>query len=121
MMAKTSNNLDDDTMNNVEQVSSIPVHLLTLGSMLSDGPGVSNQQFSQPTPTIAQLIQTNFHKNKNHDMQQSHKILKKKENPVALYSTLKINGTFRSKTVIDHFFKLGLCLSYDHIVEFTKK
>ena len=90
MMAKTSNNLDDDTMNNVEQVRSIPVHRLTLGSMLSDGTGVSNQQFSQPTPTIAQLIQTNFRKNKNHDIQQSDKILKKKQNPVALYSTLDL-------------------------------
>lgn len=82
---------------------------------------VSNWQFSQSALTTAQLIQTKLRKNKNHDIQQSHKILKKKENPVALYSTLKINGTFRSKTVIDHFFKLGLCLSYDHIVEFTKK
>ena len=29
MMAKTLNNLDDDTMNNIEQVNSIPIHLLT--------------------------------------------------------------------------------------------
>ena len=47
MMAKTSNNLDDDTMNNIEQVNSIPIHLLTLYSMLIDGPGVSNRQSSQ--------------------------------------------------------------------------
>ena len=38
-MAKTSNNLDDDTMNNTEQVNSIPIHLLILVSMLIDGPG----------------------------------------------------------------------------------
>ena len=48
MMAKTSNNLDDDTMNNIEQVNSIPIHLLTLVSMLIAGPGVSNRQSSQP-------------------------------------------------------------------------
>ena len=41
-MAKTSNNLDDDAMNNIEQVNSIPIHLLTLVSMLIDGSGVSN-------------------------------------------------------------------------------
>ena len=62
--------------------------------MLIDGPGVSNQQFSQPALTIAQLIQANFHKNKNHDIQQSQKILKKKETPVTLYLTLKIYRTF---------------------------
>ena len=29
MMAKTSNNLDDDTMNNIEQLNSMPIHLPT--------------------------------------------------------------------------------------------
>ena len=108
MMEKTSNNLDDNIITNIEQVNSIPIHLLTLVSMLIDGPGVSNHQFLQPSLTIAQLIQTNFRKNKNHDIRQSRKILKKKETTVALYSTLKIYGTFRSKTVIDHFFNIGL-------------
>ena len=42
-MAKTSSNLDDGTMNNIEQVNSIPIHLLTLVSMLIDGPRVSNR------------------------------------------------------------------------------
>ena len=56
VMAKISNNLDDDTMNNIEQVNSIIIHLVTLVSMLNDGRGVSNQQFSQPVLTIAQLI-----------------------------------------------------------------
>ena len=55
MMAKTSN-VDDDTMNNIEQVNSIPIHLLTLVSMLIDGPGVSNRHFSQTALTIGQLI-----------------------------------------------------------------
>ena len=110
-----------DTMNKIDQVNSMPIHLLTLVSILIDGLGVSNRQFSQPALTMAQLIQTNFHKNKNHDTQQSRKILKKKETPVALYSTLNIYGTFRSKTVIDNFFNLGLRLSYDRILEFTKK
>ena len=93
MMEKISNNLDDNIISNVEHVNSIPIHLLTLVSMLIDGPGVSSHQFSQPSLTIAQLIQTNFRKNKTHDIRQSRKILKKKETPVVLYSTLKIYGT----------------------------
>ena len=88
-MEKTSNNLDN-IITNIKQVNSIPIQLLTFVSMLIDGPGVSNHQFSQPSLTIAQLIQTNFRKNKNHDIQQGRKILKKKETPLALYSTLKI-------------------------------
>ena len=52
--------------------------------MLIDGPGVSYRQFSQPALTIARLIQRNFRKNKNHDIQQSRQILKKKQTPVAL-------------------------------------
>ena len=67
MMEKTSNYLDDNIITNIEQANSIPIHLLTLVSMLIDGPGVSSHQFSQPSLTIAQLIQKNFHKNKNHD------------------------------------------------------
>ena len=73
MMAKTLNNLNDDTINNIEQVNSISIHLLTFVSMLVDGQGIS-----QPALTIAQLIQTNFGKNKNHDIQQSGKIVQKR-------------------------------------------
>ena len=121
MMEKTSNNLDDNIITNIEQVNSIPIHLLTLVSMLIDGPGVSNHQFLQPSLTIAQLIQTNFRKTQNHDNRQSRKILKKKRNSSSIILTIKIYGTFRSKTVIDHFFNIGLCLSYDRILDYTKK
>ena len=61
-------NLDDNIITNIEQVNSIPIHLFTLVSMLIDRPGVSNHQFSQPSVTTSQLIQTNFRKNKNHDI-----------------------------------------------------
>ena len=52
MMARTSNNLDDDTMKTSRHMktskhmkNSIPNHLLTLVSTLIDGPGVSNDSF----------------------------------------------------------------------------
>ena len=41
--------------------------------MLIDGPEFLNRQLSQPALTIDQLIQTNFCKNKNHDIKQSEK------------------------------------------------
>ena len=80
MMAKTLNNLNDDTINNIEQVNSISIHLLTLVSMLVDGQGIL-----QPALTIAQLIQTNFGKNKNHDIQQSGKIVQKRYSCSSLF------------------------------------
>ena len=82
MMAKTLNNLNDDTINNIEQVNSISIHLLTLVSMLVDGQGIL-----QPALTIAQLIQTNFGKNKNHDFQQSGKIVQKRYSCSSLFDT----------------------------------
>ena len=78
MMAKTSSNLDDDTMNKIDQVNSIPIHLVTLVRMLIDVPGVSNRQFSQPALTIAQLIQTKFRKNRNTDITEELKNSKEK-------------------------------------------
>ena len=119
MMEKTSNYLDDNIITNIKQVNSIPIHLLTLVSMWIDGPGVSSHQFSQPSLTIAQLIQTNFRKNKNHDIRQSRKILKKKETPVALYSTFKIYGTLIENCYWP-FFQYWTVLSYDRILDFTK-
>ena len=78
MMVKTSSDLDDDTMNNIDQVNSIPIHLVTLVRMLIDVPGVSNRQFSQPALTIAQLIQTKFRKNRNTDITEELKNSKEK-------------------------------------------
>ena len=60
MMAKTSNNLDDDTMNNIEQVNSVPIYLLTLVTILIDGPGVSNRQSAQPELTKLNLFKQTF-------------------------------------------------------------
>ena len=102
-----------ETFKNIDQINSIPIHLLTLVSMSIDGPDVSNRCFSQPALTIAQLIQTNFRKNRKNEKHNIRKILEYKETPVALCSAVKIYGTFRSKSVIDHFFNLGLCLSSD--------
>ena len=97
MATETSINFGE-TFKNIDQINSIPIHLLTLVSMLTDGPGVSNRRFSQPALTIAQLIQTNFRKSRKNEKHNIRKILKYKETPVALHSTLKIYGTFRSKS-----------------------
>ena len=82
--------------------------------MLIDGPGVSNEYFSQPVLTIAQLIQSNFRLNTRNETHINRRILKTRETPAMIYSTLKIYATVRSKTLIDRFFNLGICLSWCH-------
>ena len=45
------------------QLSSIPIELVTLISMLIDGASVSNEKFSQPALTCTQQHMYNFHLN----------------------------------------------------------
>ena len=75
MMTETSNNVDE-TFKNIDQINSITIHLLILVSMLIDGPGVSTRRFSQSALTIAQLIQTNFPKNRKNEVHDMRKTLK---------------------------------------------
>ena len=46
---------------------------------------------------------------------------KKRETPVLVYNSLNLYGTVRSKGIIDNFFHLGLCVSYDRVLELTKE
>ena len=107
MMASTSNTFKNSFVENFQEESSPPVHLLTLVSMLIDGPGVTNKTFSQTALTIAQLIQTNFRKNRDNKLNINRRIMQERETPAIIYSTLKRYGTIRSKTLINHFFSLG--------------
>ena len=47
--------------------------------------------------------------------------MRAREITVIIYSTLKLYETIRSKTLINHFFCLGLYLLYDHVLEITKE
>ena len=38
-----------------------------------------------------------------------------------IYNTLKLYGTVRSKSLINHFFHLGIAVSYDRVLELTKE
>ena len=101
------------------QLKAVPTQLITLISMLIDGCGIENKEFSQESITISQLIQTNFHKYSKKDLTTNHRIQKYSETPVALYTTLKIYATVRSRNLINTYFNMGLCLSYTRILEIT--
>ena len=104
------------------QVNSVPVQLLTLISLLLDEFSVDNKGYSQPTLTCAQLIMSNFRKNSRHNREEStHKRnVKVRETPIKLFATLKLYAMVKSKGLIDTFFKMGICLSYDRVLELKK-
>ena len=103
------------------QTRSVPIELLTLISMLIDGPFIHNRNFSQPALTISQLIMSNFRQKAHNTFQHTHQRTNvNHETPVHLYIALKLYSTVRSKTLIDHMFHLGICSSYDRVLEVTK-
>ena len=74
MMDSTSN-----TFNFQEE--STPVHFL---SMVIDGPGVTSKTFSQPVLTIPQLIQTNFRKIRDSELNINRRNIKEREAPAII-------------------------------------
>ena len=54
------------------QAKSVPIELLTLISMLIDGPFIHNRNFSQPALTISQLFLTNFRNKPQSNFQHGH-------------------------------------------------
>ena len=95
------------------QENSIPPSLLTLVSMLLNGPNVQHQNImeSQVTLTISQLIYFNI-------KSKVPTATAKTENPHFLsYIGLTIHTQTRSKKIANILFKLGIGISYDRILE----
>ena len=101
------------------QKDSVPIELLTLISMLIDGVGIENQEFSQEARTISQLVTYNF-RNKQISMNDTRRHLKRLETPLPTFIALKPYATVRSRKLIDSLFSLGICLPYNRVLEMTK-
>ena len=102
------------------QVKSIPIQLLTVVSMLIDGPYISSR-VSQPSLTVSQLIFSSFKQNNKCD----NPALNPRENrdhetPVKIYTGLKLYATIRSSTIIDWLFSIGITISYVRLLDITK-
>ena len=85
------------------------MELLSLISMLIDGVTITNEVFSQAALTSAQQIMFNFRRH-----------LQFRETAVAIYTTLKLYVFTRSRTLIDCFHHLGMCISYHRLLNITK-
>ena len=119
-LSNTNNSFNGSFTSNCQD-KSIPRKLVTLVSLIIDGRGVENTEYSQQALTIAQLIQTNFHKREKTDTTTHRRLVKHRETAAALYVALKIYSTVRSKDLIDHFFNIGLCVSYDRVLEISRE
>ena len=119
-MAKQSNEFDGK-FNNTCQIKSVPMLLLRLVSSLIDGNSGNGNGFSQEVLTVAQMIM--FHQRQSSKkapqaVVRRHK--KTQETPVMVYLGLKLYSITRSRNIIYCIFQLGMCISYDRVLEITK-
>ena len=107
----------------------MPKSLLQLISSLIDGTYASND-YSQEVVIVAQLITSHASRSRRKrvpdflsevlDKLVACRHSKNRETPIMLYNSLNIDMTNRSRKLLDHFFHLGICVSYDRVLEITK-
>ncbi|VDI74380.1 Hypothetical predicted protein, partial [Mytilus galloprovincialis] len=95
------------------QEASVPQSLLSLISMIQFGPNIQDRSYSQSTLTIAQLLMYSCTK------KQSNRHMKDHEPPVCAYLGVMIHCKTRKRDLVDTFFKLGLSVSYDRVLEIS--
>ena len=101
----------------MDQKKSIPESLLVLMSMLLTGPIITcdNKAKTQAALSIAQLVKFNCVKRCGSRKKTIH--TQEQETPLPLYMGLKIHAQTRSRSLIDSFYKLGISVSYDRVLQ----
>ena len=104
----------------------VPQSLLALVNMILKGPSIEHQiqQVNAPDTaacnTISQLLM--FNSVKNAQLAGSSSSVSHKhhyETPIPLYISMKIHAATRNRNLIDTFFSLGICVSYDRLLRLT--
>ena len=101
------------------QNESVPQSLLTLVSMIMEGPNMASKPLTknQPALTLSQLLKYNSVKKQRQASIARHP--RERETPMPIYVGLKIHSLTRSRELIDSFFSLGLSVSYDRILQIS--
>ena len=113
----------DGSFNNSSQFTSTPKSLLYLIGTLIGGFSPTDNKFTQETLSVAQIIMWNYRKSNkkvNDGQLTKYRHAKTHETPMMIYILLKIYSVTRSRNLIDMLFNLGLCVSYDRVLEITK-
>ena len=104
------------------QKNSVPPSLLTLLSMLIKGSTTqTDPSDSQAVLSVVQLIVFNSvsrSRNRQEATGSTHHV-RQRECPLPIYTALKIHGTTRDRSLLDAFYKLGLCISYDRFLSMS--
>ncbi|CAC5355811.1 unnamed protein product [Mytilus coruscus] len=95
------------------QEVSVPQSLLSLVSMFQFGPNIQDRSYSQSTLTKAQLLMYGCTK------KQSNRHMKDHEPQVCAYEGIMVHCKTRKCDLVDTFFKLGLSVSYDRVLEIS--
>lgn len=101
--------------------NSVPAALKALVGMILNGPSIKKQDDNDTTRaclTISQLLAFNSVKRHEHDTrgQSTQRHRRDREYPAPMYMALKIHGETRKRSLIDAFFSMGLCISYDRVI-----
>ena len=106
------------------QRDSVPSSLLALVNMIQDGSKIKHQTqlasnaFTTAALSVSQLVVFNSVKqSRNSKSSVNVRHDRDHETPLPLYLGLKVHVVTRSKTLVDTLFHLGLCISYDRVLQ----
>lgn len=100
----------------------VPRELLTLVSMILEGPSIKhkeNDSMSPATFSIAQLIKFNAVKHTRATPASKVRHARTQETPVPIYIGLMLHSQTRNKEVVDRLSHLGISISYDRVLRLS--
>ena len=113
----------DGTFAANSQKTSVPPSLTTLLDMILRGPITKKDPTeNQACLTIAQLLVFNSIsriRDKSGSSTRHTPHVRNRECPLPIYTALKIHGTTRDKSLIETFYRLGMCISYDRLLSLS--
>jgi hypothetical protein len=106
------------------QQRAVPDSLQALVSMILEGPSIRNQNVQEAAGTnastmLSQLLLFNTVKHARSGACTTARHEMTKETPLAIYLALVIHAETRKKTLVEKLHKLGLCISYDRLMQIS--
>ena len=104
------------------QEDSVPRNLVSLISMIMDGPNITKketQEARQSALSIAQILKYNSCVRRRKGSTGTHHS-KDRETPLSIYISMMIHGHTRKRELVDILFHLGLSISYDRVLDISK-
>lgn len=105
------------------QEESVPSSLMTLVSMVLNGPNIIEQSRLSAIPqsvlTISQLLMYNSSIRRRGNSVSTPKHSRERETPLPIFLGALIHSKTRKRELVDYMFELGLSISYDHVLDIS--